>query len=72
MGIPRSVTGFGILLTGREPYRTSTFVTIPEVELVFFGLEKWTTASFVSDFASSTCDMDQRWKTLVTLGIMSF
>jgi hypothetical protein len=36
------------------------------------GLEKWSTASFASDFASSTCDADQQWKTLVTLGIMSF
>ncbi len=46
-GHSRSVTGFGVLLTGSEPYTTSTFVTIPEVEPVlvsysgaFFGLEK--------------------------------
>jgi hypothetical protein len=33
-GHSRSVIRFGILLTGSEPYRTSTFVNIPEVELV--------------------------------------
>jgi len=37
-----------------------------------FGLEKWWSPSFAFDFASSTCDADQQWKTLVTLGIMSF
>lgn len=33
-GHSRSVIRFGILLTGSKPYRTSTFVTIPEVEPV--------------------------------------